>query len=77
MPDIVPDLFTEVSTKVIGEIPEIAMGNLLMSTSHALGNASYNAILAQQQGLITMQAVTFQGVNSLMNAGALIIGRIN
>jgi hypothetical protein len=51
------------------------MGNLLMSTSHALSNAAHNATAAQQQAQITMQAATVQGVNSLMAIGSSVIGR--
>ena len=53
----------------------MAMGNLLMSTSHALSNSAHNATTAQQQGQITMQAATVQGINSLMSVGSAVIGR--
>ena len=71
----VTDSVTQVNTKVVGETPEMAMGNLLMSTSQALGNAAHNATAAQQQAAITMQAATVQGVNSLMSIGSSVIGR--
>lgn len=71
----VTDSITQVNTKVVGETPAMAMGNLLMSTSQALANAAHNATSAQQQANITMQAATVQGVNSLMATGSAVIGR--
>ena len=71
----VTDSVTQGNTKVVGETPAMAMGNLLMSTSQALGNAAHNATAAQQQAAITMQAATVQGVNSLMSIGSSVIGR--
>ncbi|UAA37897.1 RebB family R body protein [Paraneptunicella aestuarii] len=71
----ITDSVTQVNTKVVGESPAMAMGNLLMSTSQALGNAAHNATAAQQQAQITMQAATVQGVNSLMSIGSSVIGR--
>ncbi|BFM50400.1 MULTISPECIES: RebB family R body protein [unclassified Marinomonas] len=71
----VTDSVTQVNTKVVGETPAMAMGNLLMSTSQALSNAAHNATAAQQQAQITMQAATVQGVNSLMAIGSAVIGR--
>lgn len=71
----VTDSITQVNTKVVGETPAMAMGNLLMSTSQALSNAAHNATAAQQQAQITMQAATVQGVNSLMSIGSSVIGR--
>ena len=71
----VTDSVTQVNTKVVGETPAMAMGNLLMSTSHALSNAAQNATAAQQQAQITMQAATVQGVKSMMSIGSSVIGR--
>ncbi|ASA55319.1 MULTISPECIES: RebB family R body protein [Vibrio] len=71
----VTDSVTQVNTKVVGETPAMAMGNLLMSTGQALGTAAHNATAAQQQAQITMQAATVQGVNSLMSIGGSVVGR--
>ncbi|MFY2507500.1 RebB family R body protein [Vibrio pectenicida] len=71
----ITDSVTQVNTKVVGETPAMAMGNLLMSTSHALSTGAHNATSAQQQGQITMHAATVQGVNSLMSVGSAVIGR--
>ncbi|MUK39319.1 glycerol-3-phosphate dehydrogenase subunit C [Aliivibrio fischeri] len=72
----ITDSVTQVNTQVVGETPAMAMGNLQMSTSHALSNTAHNATSAQQQGQITMQAATVQGVNSLMSVGSAVIGRV-
>ncbi len=71
----ITDSVTQVNTKVVGETPAMAMGNLLMSTGQALGTAAHNSTAAQQQAQITMQAATVQGVNSLMSIGTSVIGR--
>jgi len=71
----ITDSVTQVNTKVVGETPAMAMGNLLMSTSQALSNASHNSTASQQQASITIQAATVQGVNSLMSIGGSVIGR--
>lgn len=71
----VTDSVTQVNTKVVGETPAMAMGNLLMSTSQSLANAAHNAALGQQQANVTWQAATVQGINSLMSCGSAVIGR--
>ncbi|AAW88202.1 RebB family R body protein [Aliivibrio fischeri] len=71
----ITDSVTQVNTKVVGETPAMAMGNLLLSTSHALSNTAHNATTAQQQGQITIQAASIQGINSLMSVGSAVIGR--
>lgn len=71
----ITDSVTQVNTKVVGDTPAMAMGNILMATSQALGNAAHNATAAQQQAQITLQAATVQGVNSLMAIGGSVIGR--
>lgn len=71
----VTDSVTQVNTSVVGETPAMAMGNVHMSTSQALGTAALNATTGNQQASITMQAATVQGVNSLMSIGSSVIGR--
>ena len=55
------DSVTQVNTQVIGDAPAMAMGNLLVSTSHALSTGSHNVTASQQQGQMTMHAATVQG----------------
>ncbi|MBB1487711.1 RebB family R body protein [Oceanospirillum sediminis] len=71
----ITDSVTQVNTKVVGETPAMAMGNVLMSTSQALGNSGHGATNNLQQASITMQAATVQGINSIMSTGSAIVGR--
>lgn len=71
----VTDSVTQVNTSVVGETPALGMGNLLMSTGQALGISALNATGANQQGAITMQAATVQGINSLMATCTAVTGR--
>ncbi len=73
--DQITDSTTQVNTAVVGGTPAEAMGNLLMPTSQALGNAAHNATAAQQQAQLTMQTATVQGINSLMAIGTAVTGR--
>lgn len=71
----ITDSITQTNTKVLGDTPAMAMGNLFTSMSLALSNAGNNATSAQQHAGITMQAATVQGVNSLGAIGSSVIGR--
>jgi len=61
----ITDSVTQVNTKVLGDAPAIAMGNLFQATAQALSNAAHNATTSQQQTNITAQAATTQGVAML------------
>ncbi|MGD3261583.1 RebB family R body protein, partial [Xanthomonas citri pv. citri] len=61
----ITDSVTQVNTKVLGDAPAIAMGNLYQATAQALSNAAHNATNNQQQSYVTMQASTTQGVSTL------------
>lgn len=56
----ITDSVSQVNTKVLGDAPAIAMGNLFVATSQALSNAAHNATNNQQQSYVTMQASTTQ-----------------
>ncbi len=71
----VTDSITHINIKTVGEIPAMALGNFLLSTSQALGIVIHKATAAQQQAQIMMQVVTVQGVNALMAIGRSILGR--
>ena len=60
----ITDSLTQANTKVLGDAPSIAMGNLFQATAQALANAAHNAPGAQQ-GTITAQAATTMGVSTL------------
>jgi hypothetical protein len=61
----ITDSVTQVNTKVLGDAPAIAMGNLYQATAQALGLAALNATNAQQQSNMTAQASTTMGVTTL------------
>ncbi len=71
----ITDSVTQVNTKVVGDAPAVAVSNLFLATSQALGNAAHNATNNQQQSYVTMQAATTQGVNSLMTTGTTVTGK--
>lgn len=61
----ITDSVTQANTKVLGDAPAIAMGNLFQATAQALANAAHNATTSQQQTNITAQAATTMGVATL------------
>jgi len=63
--DQITDSITQANTKVLGDAPAIAMGNLYQATAQALSNAAHNATNAQQQSYVTSQAATTAGVATL------------
>ncbi len=63
--DQITDSVTQANTKVLGDAPAIAMGNLYQATAQALANAAHNATTSQQQSNITAQAATTMGVTML------------
>jgi len=63
--DQITDSVTQANTKVLGDAPAIAMGNLFQATAQALANAAHNATNAQQQNNITAQSATTMGVATL------------
>ncbi|GFZ88662.1 RebB family R body protein [Elstera cyanobacteriorum] len=62
----ITDSITQVNTKVLGDAPAVAMGNLFVATSQALSNAAHNATNNAQQSYVTMQASTTQAVSTLL-----------
>ena len=61
----ITDSITQVNTKVLGDAPAMAMGNLFTVTSQALSNAAHNATTGQVQTNLTAQAATTQGISTL------------
>ena len=61
----ITDSITQVNTKVLGDAPAIAMGNLYQAMSQALSLAALNSTTAQQQSNMTAQASTTMGVTTL------------
>ena len=71
----ITDSDTEVNTKVIGDAPAVAMGNLYQATSQALANAAHNATSAQQQAGVAAQAATTMGVKTLFSLDTAASGK--
>lgn len=63
--DQITDAVSQVNTKVLGDAPAVAMGNLFTATSQALSNAAHNATHNQQQTNVTAQSATTQGISTL------------
>ncbi|GAB2191742.1 RebB family R body protein [Sessilibacter sp. MAH2] len=61
----ITDSVSQVNTKVLGDAPAMASGNLMMATSQALSNAAHNATTNQQNATITAQAAMTQGISTL------------
>jgi hypothetical protein len=70
----ITDSVTQANTKVLGDAPAVAMGNLMVTTSQALSNAAHNATNNQQQSYVTMQASTSQGVATLLSVDTASAG---
>ncbi|MGH8447272.1 MAG: RebB family R body protein [Solimonas sp.] len=70
----VTDSTTQVNTKVLGDAPAMAMGNLFVATGQALSNAAHNATNNQQQSYVTMQASTTQAVSTLLTVDTASTG---
>jgi hypothetical protein len=73
--DQVVDSVTIANTKVLGDSPAIAMGNLYQATAQALANAAHNATYAQAQSYVTSQAATTTGVSTLYSLDTASTGK--
>ncbi len=71
----ITDGVTQTNVQVVAESPALSMGNLYQATSQALANAAHNATMAQQQGSITAQAATTQGVTMLYSVSTSSTGQ--
>lgn len=70
----ITDSVTQANTKVLGDSPAVAGGNLMIATSQALSNAAHNSTYAQQQAAVTMQAATTQAVATLFSVDTAATG---
>ncbi|MQP68124.1 glycerol-3-phosphate dehydrogenase [Niveispirillum sp. SYP-B3756] len=70
----ITDSITQVNTKVLGDAPAVAMGNLMVATSQALSNAAHNATNNQNQSYVTMQTATTQAVSTLLTLDTATTG---
>lgn len=72
--DQITDSVTQVNTKVLGDGPAVAMGNLYQATAQALANAAHNATNAHQQSYVTAQSATTMGVATLYSIDTATTG---
>ena len=63
--DQITDSVSQVNTKVLGDSPAVAMGNLFIATGQALSNAAHNATFGQQQAGLISQSTMTQGISTL------------
>ena len=71
----VTDSITQVNTKVLGDSPAFATGNLFVVTSQALGNAAHNATTNQNQVNVTAQAANTSSVSTLLSIDTASTGK--
>ena len=71
----ITDSITQANTKVLGDAPATAMGNLFVVTSQSLGNAAHNATTNIQQVAATSQAAMSQGISTLLSIDTASAGR--
>lgn len=72
--DQITDSVTQANTKVLGDSPAIALGNLYQATAQALANAAHNAANNQQQSYVTSQSSTTMGVSTLYSIDTATAG---
>lgn len=65
----------KVNDKSYIDITNLALNNLIFTTSTALSNSNQNAAIAQQQGQLLMQATTTQGLNAINNIASASISK--
>lgn len=70
----ITDSVSQVNTKVLGDAPAVAMGNLFVATGQALSNAAHNATNSQMQSYVTMQASTTQSVATMLSIDTATTG---
>lgn len=71
----VTDSVTQANTKLLGDTPAFAVGNLMQSTSSVFGLSMQNAVSAQQQANLVHQASTTEGINILYSSGTAVAGQ--
>ena len=72
----ITDSVSQVNTKVLGDAPAIAMGNLFTATSQALANAAHNATNNQQQAYVTAQAATTEAIATMLSIDTAVTSEL-
>lgn len=70
----ITDAITQVNTKVLGDAPAVALGNVFIAASQALSNAAHNATTEQQDANTAAQEATTQGVSTLYSIDTAAAG---
>lgn len=71
----ITDSVTQANTKVLGDIPAFATGNLMQVASQAAGLSMQNAVNNQQQTSMIHQATTTQGVSEIYDIPTAVNGQ--
>ena len=58
----ITDSVTQANTKILGDAPQIALGNLYQATAQAVANAAHDATDGEQQSQAAAQAADATGV---------------
>ncbi len=71
----ITDSITQVNTKVLGDAPAVATGNLFIATSQALSNAAHNATTNQQLTAASQQATSNMGIANIYSVDTASTGK--
>lgn len=70
----IADAVTAANTKVLGDSPATATGNLMIAASQFIATNMQNQANEQGQEEVMWQTATDQGINTLMNTGNTVEG---
>lgn len=68
----ITDSVTQSNTKVLGDVPAFATGNLMQASSQVMALSMQNAVTAQQQANMIHQASTTEGINILYSSATAV-----
>ena len=71
----ITDSITQPNTKVLGDAPSVATGNVYIATSQALSNSAHNATVSQRETWATSQASNSQGIANILTLDTASIGK--
>lgn len=66
----VTDSVTQANVKILGDVPAIGTGNLVLATSQALANAAHAATSGMAELGATSRTATAAAISSLLSATA-------
>ena len=71
----ITDSVTQTNTKVLGDIPAFAVGNLMQASSNVFALSFQNAVNGQQQATMVSQVATTEGINILYSSATAVAGQ--